>query len=292
MVLLILPNIVGLFISARQKSAWCKWFVPQLYQLRRGISEGPALKYFYMIHRGGRMGPGSSWIPGQDQWQEMVRIELSPFQCWSQGALCELVFAIIPSDPAWCLFFAGQTPTHHPGRAVYIPLSLSLATTLPLACTLPSHTHIYPCSLSRSLSGSVSPLPPRLSLSLSLSLSPSRWHFLCFSVLQYACWCQCVCTCVCVGVCKLVCTSVCVCVFVSVFLFSFTYTLARSLPFTLSSHYLSRLLSHSDVLGWARPGGQKEEHSEKKNANSWQPRVDILVREKSTYAQTHVSVKK
>ena len=31
-----------------------KCFVPQLYQLRRGISEGPALKYFYMIHRGGR----------------------------------------------------------------------------------------------------------------------------------------------------------------------------------------------------------------------------------------------
>ena len=31
-----------------------KKFVPQLYQLRRGISEGPALKCFYMIHRGGR----------------------------------------------------------------------------------------------------------------------------------------------------------------------------------------------------------------------------------------------
>ena len=30
-----------------------KCFVPQLYQLRRGISEGPALKYFYMIHRVG-----------------------------------------------------------------------------------------------------------------------------------------------------------------------------------------------------------------------------------------------
>jgi len=30
-----------------------KDFVPQLYQLRRGISEGSALKYFYMIHRGG-----------------------------------------------------------------------------------------------------------------------------------------------------------------------------------------------------------------------------------------------
>ena len=31
-----------------------KWFVPQLYQFRRGISGGPALKYFYMIDRGGR----------------------------------------------------------------------------------------------------------------------------------------------------------------------------------------------------------------------------------------------
>ena len=31
-----------------------KCFVPQLYQFPRGISGGPALKYFYMIHRGGR----------------------------------------------------------------------------------------------------------------------------------------------------------------------------------------------------------------------------------------------
>ena len=29
-----------------------KCFVPQLYQFRRGISGGPALKYFYIIHRG------------------------------------------------------------------------------------------------------------------------------------------------------------------------------------------------------------------------------------------------
>jgi len=33
---------------------WWKCFVPQLYQFRRGISGGAALKYFYMIHRGGR----------------------------------------------------------------------------------------------------------------------------------------------------------------------------------------------------------------------------------------------
>ena len=31
-----------------------KYFVPQLYQFRRGILGGPALKYFDMIHRGGR----------------------------------------------------------------------------------------------------------------------------------------------------------------------------------------------------------------------------------------------
>ena len=31
-----------------------KCFVPQWYQIRRGISGGPALKYFYMIHRSGR----------------------------------------------------------------------------------------------------------------------------------------------------------------------------------------------------------------------------------------------
>ena len=32
-----------------------KCFVPQLYQFRRGISGRPALKYFYMIHRVGRV---------------------------------------------------------------------------------------------------------------------------------------------------------------------------------------------------------------------------------------------
>ena len=41
-----------------------KWFVPQLYQFRRGILGVPALTYFYMIHRGGcgRFPNGfSSW---------------------------------------------------------------------------------------------------------------------------------------------------------------------------------------------------------------------------------------
>jgi len=32
-----------------------KCFVPQLYQFRSGISGEPGLKYFCMIHRGGRM---------------------------------------------------------------------------------------------------------------------------------------------------------------------------------------------------------------------------------------------
>ena len=52
----LLLSIVGFFISVRQKSAWQKRFVPQLYQLRRGILEGPALKYFWwFIGAGGEM---------------------------------------------------------------------------------------------------------------------------------------------------------------------------------------------------------------------------------------------
>ena len=62
-VLLLLFNIVGFFISARQKSACWKWFVPQLYQPRRGILKGPALKYFYM---GGRP-------PSKLKWQNRFR---------------------------------------------------------------------------------------------------------------------------------------------------------------------------------------------------------------------------
>jgi len=49
----LLLNLVVLFISTRLKTTlvcW-KWFVPQLYQFRRSISGGPALQYFYMIHR-------------------------------------------------------------------------------------------------------------------------------------------------------------------------------------------------------------------------------------------------
>jgi len=53
-VLGLLLNIVGFFISTWQKYFKRNFFVTQLYQLRRGISEVPALEYFYMIHRGGR----------------------------------------------------------------------------------------------------------------------------------------------------------------------------------------------------------------------------------------------
>jgi len=39
--------------------------VPQLYQFRRGMSGGPAPKYFYMIHRGGRKGTSIiDWVGG------------------------------------------------------------------------------------------------------------------------------------------------------------------------------------------------------------------------------------
>jgi len=55
--------MVGFFISARQKSAWWKWFVPQSYQLRRGILEGPALKYSYMIHRRQETSPSKENSP-------------------------------------------------------------------------------------------------------------------------------------------------------------------------------------------------------------------------------------
>jgi hypothetical protein len=39
-----------------------KYFVPELYQFRRGISGGPALQYFYMIHRGGRFIVSLPWV--------------------------------------------------------------------------------------------------------------------------------------------------------------------------------------------------------------------------------------
>jgi len=47
-----------------------KCFVPQLYQFRRGSSGGPALKYVYMIYRGGR-------IPGRDSRPEFTPSRLS-----------------------------------------------------------------------------------------------------------------------------------------------------------------------------------------------------------------------
>jgi len=47
-----------------------KWFVPQLYHFRRGISGGAALKYFYMIHRVGRRYMAVSTIK---MWSELSR---------------------------------------------------------------------------------------------------------------------------------------------------------------------------------------------------------------------------
>jgi len=52
---------------------WWKCFVPQLYQLRRGIFWGPALKYFYMMHRAGSTGYISFsplGIAPYDKWQK------------------------------------------------------------------------------------------------------------------------------------------------------------------------------------------------------------------------------
>jgi len=50
-----------------------KWFVLAVYQFRKGISAGPALKIFYKIHRGGRM----------DVYTKMLRhlrcLTVSPF---------------------------------------------------------------------------------------------------------------------------------------------------------------------------------------------------------------------
>jgi len=50
--LILLLNLVVFFISIRPRSTlvYWRWFIPQLYQFRRGISGGPVLKYFYMIH--------------------------------------------------------------------------------------------------------------------------------------------------------------------------------------------------------------------------------------------------
>jgi len=53
-----------------------KWYVPQLNQFRRGISGGPALKSFYMIHRGGRLVFNVVKSPGQSfhEWHFLDQI--------------------------------------------------------------------------------------------------------------------------------------------------------------------------------------------------------------------------
>ena len=44
---------LGFYFHKTMLVLW-KCFVPQFYQFRRGISGGPALKYLYMMYRGGR----------------------------------------------------------------------------------------------------------------------------------------------------------------------------------------------------------------------------------------------
>ena len=53
-VLLILLNLVGFFIFIRHKCVGPKLCVPVVVPFPRGISAGPALKYFHMIHRVGQ----------------------------------------------------------------------------------------------------------------------------------------------------------------------------------------------------------------------------------------------
>ena len=70
-VLLLLLNIVGFFISARQKSVGWKLFVLARFQFQRGISAGRALtsKYFCMIHRGGRF-PKENNVRAGKTWRK------------------------------------------------------------------------------------------------------------------------------------------------------------------------------------------------------------------------------
>ena len=54
---------------------WWKCFVPQLCQFRRGISEGPALKYFNRIDRGGQyIRNAHRWrCNSKEAWKRLTR---------------------------------------------------------------------------------------------------------------------------------------------------------------------------------------------------------------------------
>ena len=71
-----------------------KYFTPQLYQFRRSISEGPALKLFYMIHRGGRVTHLENiqircrtykWVISHVRTRHHLRVHLSLF------SVCQIV---------------------------------------------------------------------------------------------------------------------------------------------------------------------------------------------------------
>ena len=94
-VLLELLNIVGFFISARQKSALWKWFVPQLYQLWKGIWAGPDLKYFCRIQLG-RAEATRPWVwhSRTQVWLTVALMSDSPFwviECHTHERGCRLV---------------------------------------------------------------------------------------------------------------------------------------------------------------------------------------------------------
>jgi len=137
-------------------------------------------------------------------------------------------------------------------------------------------------SLSRSLSCSLS-----RSLSLSLILTNTHFLFACLTVcvLVSVCVYMCVCVCVYMFVCMFVCTCMCVCVFVSVSLcVSLTRSLALCLSLPLARWFACSIClacSHMSLVGVSAPGGTKGTF-QKKKINSWQPRVDALVRKCSS----------
>jgi len=96
-VLHLLLNTVGFFFSTRQKSAWQKWIVPQLYQLPRGILEGPALQYYIFTwfigsgawSRCGWKAKNKSSRFGKDSWYQdyLVLLTSAPPLChWQPSA--------------------------------------------------------------------------------------------------------------------------------------------------------------------------------------------------------------
>jgi len=87
---------------------WWKCFVLHFYQFRRGIWGGPALKYFYMIHRGGRL---VVTIFGQHSMSSHVSVLL----CHSFIRYCRIPpLWLSQFDPWLTLFNAGVS--HYNGH--------------------------------------------------------------------------------------------------------------------------------------------------------------------------------